>query len=262
MQVFATLLLVLSTWSSEAFVCHSVSGGDLGVAWCHRGSLQGFLGRLAHLLVRQTLPRPVTHLASKSDDDVAPATAFSKGTLVEFHEKNREHIGKIVDVEHKSNGGARYNVQEYPSGTQFSIADKEVNFSVPAPTNPNHVDKLLAKLDQAHSLEENELREVLEMSPELLELAWEETLDEEDSLTPQHLIELVHSHSADAIEKYEAWRLLKSEIGHIFFKELKENGRVVAFKAKPRKSVDASKTSFCASHEDDDDGLCDAPPSP
>jgi hypothetical protein len=99
------------------------------------------------------------------------------------------------------------------------------------------------------------LRAKLDISTELLELAWEESEETEDHLlTAPQLIELVHSHVASAIEKYMAWKLLRSEIAHVFFKEIKDHGRVVAFKAKARDAVEASKEAFCRDHGDSD--LC------
>lgn len=174
---------------------------------------------------------------------------------MEFKEKNREHVGKIIDVERKSDGSARYEVEEFPSGKHFfSIAGKEVSFTIPAPTNDKQADKLLKQLEHAHAITEDQLSKELDLTPELLEMAWEEaaaTDSDDDQMTPNELVELVHSHKADHIEKYEAWRLLRSEIGHIFFKEIKEHGRVVAFKAKPRHSVEASKDMFRNNHMDD-----------
>jgi hypothetical protein len=83
--------------------------------------------------------------------------------------------------------------------------------------------------------------------------------EETGMMTSQSLIELIHSHSASPIENYMAWRLLKAEVGHVFFKELKENGRVTSFKPKPAKSVEAAKANFCANHEEERD-FCFAPP--
>lgn len=179
---------------------------------------------------------------------------FPPGTIVEFSEKNREHVGTIIEIQSKkSNGIARYEVVEFPSGKHFSIADKEVTFTIPAPTNVKQADKLLVQLEHAHAISEDELSKELDLTPELLEMAWEETAatdgGHEEILTPNELVELVHSHKANHIEKYEAWRLLRSEIGHIFFKEIKENGRVVAFKAKPKNSVEASKDTFRNNHK-------------
>lgn len=161
-----------------------------------------------------------------------------------------------MEVAHKSNGSARYGIEEYPSLKHYSIADKEVTYSIPAPTNDRQAEKLLEQLEHALAVSEIDLRQEIDISPELLEMAWEESLtDEAQDMTPHSLVELVHSHTASPIENYMAWRLFKSEMGHVFFKELKENGRVTSFKPKPAKSVEAAKTMFC-SHHDDEDEFC------
>ena len=92
----------------------------------------------------------------------------------------------------------------------------------------------------------------LDVSPDLIQMAWEEAVeDETHNLTPAEFVELVHAHSPSAMEKYLAWKLLQSEMSHVFFKEIKDKGRVVSFKAKPKKSVDAAKDVFCREHVDD-----------
>merc|ERR1712048_1438353 len=96
-----------------------------------------------------------------------------------------------------------------------------------------------------------ELQSQLDITPELLELAWEEASESTDTdgvVTPETLIELVHSHRASAMEKYKAWRLLQSDISHVFFKELKDHGRIAWFKVKARKVVESAKRAFCAKH--------------
>ena len=55
------------------------------------------------------------------------------------------------------------------------------------------------------------------------------------------------------MEKYYAWKLLQSDMAHIFFKEIKSNGRVVSFKAKTRKAVEAAKEMFCRTHQDENE---------
>lgn len=91
-------------------------------------------------------------------------------------------------------------------------------------------------------------------------MAWEEFVDDEEKgdISPKSLVELVHSHSASAIENYMAWRLLKAEVGHVFFKEIKEHGRVTSFKPKPAKYVEVAKANFCANHSDEE-GFCHVP---
>jgi hypothetical protein len=131
------------------------------------------------------------------------------------------------------------------------------------PSNsPDAAKKLFNEFCKAQQETEEQLQKDLEISPELLELAWEEALeraveDDESSshvLSPSDLIELVHSHDASKIEKYKAWKFLQSELAHVFFKDIKDHGRVSTFKAKARKAVEAAKQSFCNSHSDSD--LC------
>jgi hypothetical protein len=126
----------------------------------------------------------------KVGDDVShKSAAFDIGTLVEFEEKSREHIGKITKADHKGSGGGStcYHVVD-SNGKMFEIPDK--------------------------------------------------------------------AHSASTIEKYMAWKILRTDaVAHVFFREVKDHGRVVSFKAKARKAVDSARQAFCLDHHDDSD-LC------
>lgn len=186
-------------------------------------------------------------LKAKTSDDseVTKTQAFSVGTLVEFSEKNRVHVGKITSVEHKANGGARYSVAD-DNGKIFHISDKSVNFGLPAPNTPGAAERLFRDFTEAHLISELELREKLDVTPDLIEMVWEECAEDSTDMTPKRFIELLHAHSASAIETYMAWRLLKADIAHVFFKDMKQHGRVVAFKAKARKAVDAARQAFCS----------------
>mmetsp|Transcript_16132 Transcript_16132/g.28172 ORF Transcript_16132/g.28172 Transcript_16132/m.28172 type:complete len:247 (+) Transcript_16132:13-753(+) len=194
-----------------------------------------------------------------ADEAVMSTNALPVGTFVEFEEKKRVHVGKISQQEHKSNGGARYVVVD-DEGHQFNIADKAVHFSMNPPNSPNAADKLFGEFCEAQKATEEDIQKELEISPELLELAWEEALESAEmdgataTLTPSNLVELVHSHAASQIEKYKAWKFLQSSLAHVFFKEIKDHGRIASFKAKARKAVDAAKQAFCNDHEDSD--LC------
>jgi len=195
---------------------------------------------------------------SSSDAPPPQQPALSKGTIVEFEEKNREHVGVIADVQHKANGSVRYDVVEGfgPDGHKYSIADKAVHFAVPAPNSDKQAEQLLHQLEQAHEEAESELAKDLDVTPELLGMVWEEAVEDEemDQLKPAQLVEMVHSQKATPVQKYKAWRLLKSDVGHIFFKDVKEKGRVTGFKAKPASSVEASREAYCNTHPDD--ALC------
>mmetsp|Transcript_9732 Transcript_9732/g.23822 ORF Transcript_9732/g.23822 Transcript_9732/m.23822 type:complete len:237 (+) Transcript_9732:156-866(+) len=189
------------------------------------------------------------------DSDVVQQQAFATGSFVEFVEKKRSHIGKIDSVEHKSSGGARYSVID-SEGKKFSIPDKDVRYSMPCPNSPGQATKLYDEFIAAQDTSLPSIQKAIDITPDLLEMAWEEAAEgegEEHNLTPASFIELVHAHAATAMEKYMAWKLLQSDVSHIFFKEIKSHGRVVSFKAKTRKHVDAAKEMFCRTHQDDND---------
>ena len=203
---------------------------------------------------------PSALCASKSDgDEVVQQKALSVGTLVEFEEKKRTHVGKITASEHKSNGGARYSVEDH-DGNKFDIPDKAVHYAMSI--TPDNERKVASLFDEfAVALEEDpaDLRNDLDISPELLQMAWEEAIEDEESsneITAKSLVELIHAHTASALEAYKAWRLLRTDAAHVFFKEIKSNGRVISFKAKTAKAVENAKRAFCTKAENADEELC------
>lgn len=210
-------------------------------------------------MLLQPIPTITTALQAKEDGEVQLAHALSVGTLVEFQEKSRIHVGTIKEAQHKGSGGARYKVEAYDTGKSFDIADKAVTFSTHAPNTPAKAEKLLTELASVQESSEDQLFQDLDVNPELLEMAWEEAASEEASaheLTPKSFIQLIHSHAASAVEEYMAWKLLRGDIAHVFFKDMKQNGRVLSFKAKARKAVENAKDAFCASHDDEDVEFC------
>jgi len=124
---------------------------------------------------------------------------------------------------------------------------------VACPNAPGQATKLYDEFCAAQETPLASIQEAIDVSPDLLEMAWEEAADEEANLTPASFIELLHAHKASAMEKYMAWKLLQSEQAHIFFKEIKDHGRVVSFKAKTRKAVDNAKDVFCRTHQDNNE---------
>lgn len=195
-------------------------------------------------------------LGASKDDSPPQQNAIAVGTFVEFQEKKRTHIGKIDTVEHKASGGARYNVID-SEGKAYDIADKAVLYAMPSPNTPGQAQKLFGEFCRAQDAPVDTLQQELDITPELLQMAYEEAAEDEDHkhlITSASLIELIHGHAASAMEKYLAWKLLKTDMAHVFFKEIKDHGRVVAFKAKTRKAVQAAKEAFCNSHADSD--LC------
>jgi len=196
-----------------------------------------------------------SHDETATDKKQNHQAAFGMGTFVEFQEKKRTHVGKILHIEFKANGGARYAVED-SEGKKYGIADKQVTYAIPCPTSPGKASKLYQDFCRAQDAPFDSLNAQLEMTPELLQMVWEEKSVEDEAVkdhgavTPAGLIELVQGHAASSIEKYLAWKLLRTDLGHLFFKEIKESGRVVAFKAKTIKTVDAAKRAFCQSHTD------------
>jgi len=217
-------------------------------------AVSGFVARPGQPVFTST-----TSLQAKEEGEVKMANALAVGTLVEFQEKSRVHVGTITEAQHKSSGGARYKIEVHDTGKSFNIADKAVTFSTPAPNTPAKAEKLLTALASIQVDSENQLCQKLEVSPELLEMAWEEAAAEEadtHELTAKSFIELVLNHAASATEEYMAWRLLRGDISHVFFKDIKHHGRILSFKAKARKAVENAKDTFCASHLDEDVDFC------
>lgn len=202
------------------------------------------------------MPSATARLDSKKgdSDDVVQQQAFAAGSFVEFTEKKRTHVGKIDSVEHKSSGGARYQVID-SEGKKFNIPDKQVLYSMPCPNSPGQATKLYDEFCQAQDSPVKSIQDAIDVSPDLLEMAWEEAAMEEEShqLTPASFIELVHAHAGSAMEKYLAWKYLQTDASHVFFREIKSHGRVVGFKAKTRKAVDAAKDVFCRTHQEENE---------
>jgi len=194
---------------------------------------------------------------SKISSEVVQQKSFTSGTIVEFIEKKRLHAGKIIKVLHKSNGAARYDVVDH-DGHKFNIADKAVSYSMPISANEErNIKQIFDEFAAALEEPETKLRSDLDISAELLEMAWEEKIEDElHELTPDYLVDLIHSHTASKLESYKAWRLLRTDMAHVFFKELKDHGRVVAFKAKAQKTVEAAKETFCKNPDNAMDDFC------
>jgi hypothetical protein len=193
------------------------------------------------------------------DDGMHHHHSFATGSFVEFVEKKRTHIGKIDMVEHKSSG-CSYQVID-SDGKKFHIPDKDILYSIPCPNTPDQATKLYDEFCLAHdTLSLQAIQDSINVSPDLLVMAWEEVAGDNSNsveqggssdhlLTPASFIELVHAHTATTLEKYMAWKFLQSETSHVFFKEIREHGRVVSFKAKTRKAVEAAKDVFCRAHQ-------------
>lgn len=157
-----------------------------------------------------------------------PFSAFASGSFVEFREKARTHVGKIESVEYKASGGARYTIID-STNHKYNVPDKDVRYAMPCPNSVGAAAKLYDDLCRAQESPLESIHEELDVSPDLIQMAWEEAVEDETSnLTPAEFVELVHAHTPSAMEKYLAWKLLQSEMAHVFFKEIKDKGRVVS----------------------------------
>lgn len=193
--------------------------------------------------------------SNDAKEQVVQKQAISKGSICEFEEKKRVHVGRVTTSEHKSNGDVRYTVED-PEGNSFSVSAKQIHFAVPS---EGKSEKVLKEFDVALKQSNAELQKVLDIDPEVLELSWESAVEDDANhvVTAKSFIDLVHSRApSSGLETYRAWRLLCSDIAHIFFKALKEDGRVVSFKAKAASAVEAAKMTFCNKEENDKEEFC------
>ena len=176
---------------------------------------------------------------------------LSEGTICEFSEKGgKTFVGVIKSSESKSKGGARYELAD-ETGALHSIAEKQLTF-VGKVVEPKNIAKTLGEFaDTLHANSKN-LCNQLGIDAELFMLAWETAAEEEEGdLYVDGFFQHMLSRKTNSLEeRYKAWRLLTSDVGHLFFKELKTNGRVDHWKAKTVKAVDAAKQQFCASHDE------------
>jgi len=198
---------------------------------------------------RRSLVPSVAGKKDKSEDGetVQQKQQVAMGSICEFDDsKGHEFIGKITNCEHKANGNNRYDLETL-EGKLFNVAEKQLHFIAPPPANPKEHTRLFKEIDASHMASVADLTKSLDLDPEVLELAWEESSSElEGMLATDTFVELVHSRKPiDSVEAYRAWRFLMTDLGTVFFKSIKENGRVMAFKAKTEAAVEAAKTMFC-----------------
>ena len=94
----------------------------------------------------------------------------------------------------------------------------------------------------------------LGVDPESLAMAWELAAEEEgDSFSTKFLLSLVDDTFFKAqTDAYRAFRLLSSDLGKVFFKNLGPN----TWKAKAAKAVEASKQNWCRELKEDEAEWC------
>jgi hypothetical protein len=210
----------------------------------------GFTAPLYHMpYTTQTTVRRVTMKAEVPDDDDKPQVHLeSIGSVVEFDDgkHDRSLLGIVTSAEAKAKGGARYSVIDANSVTH-SVPGKGIHCSFSADkkmkdgVDPN---VLLEPFEKIQALPSTNLG----VEPDILELAWEMLKDEDKSSWSAKTIlrSIDDSMCRSPVEQYRAFRLLTSDLGHIFFKSLSDN----MFKPKNDKAVKASKENWCRSHDE------------
>ena len=88
----------------------------------------------------------------------------------------------------------------------------------------------------------------LGVDPEDLAMAWELCVEtEQATVSPKTIVSLIDEKLyQSSVDTYKAFRLLTSDLGRIFFKTVNDH----EYKAKPPKSVQASKEGWCRDHID------------
>jgi len=160
------------------------------------------------------------------------------------------HSAQVKGVEYKAKGGARLQVMD-ASGAMHAVAEKSIHVNLGV-----HKGKLvepsaiLADFQAVMALEPT----ALGVDPESLAMAWELAAEEEgDSFSTKFLLSLVDDTFFKAqTDAYRAFRLLSSDLGKVFFKNLGPN----TWKAKAAKAVEASKQNWCRELKEDEAEWC------
>ena len=168
------------------------------------------------------------------------------GSICEFHDPKhgagavKPVLGIVQSLEFKSKGGARIILADAAGGTH-TVAEKALHIILPPAKGK---DKEPAEILQDYlKVMEVEDATNLGVDPELLELAWTECAESEKaSFSPKSIISMIDASMCKTpVDLYKAFRLVSSDLGKVFFKELGGN----KFKAKAMKSVKASKDNWC-----------------
>jgi hypothetical protein len=188
--------------------------------------------------------------AADSDDADKPQVHLEAlGSIVEFDDgkHDRSMLGVVSSAEAKAKGGARYTVLDANS-VPHSIAGKQIHcsFSPDAKAKKADPEVVLKPFETVHDLEPT----ALGVAPEDLELAWEFLAEEDnDSWSARSILQNIDDKLCRTpVEQYKAFRLLTSDLGHVFFKSLSGG----FYKLKNAKSVRASKDQWCRAHEEAD----------
>ena len=185
----------------------------------------------------------VTMFDSDVESDVPQVQLETVGSIVDFGDQ----LGIITEAEAKAKGGARYSVV-----TADEVVHSVKGNAIKCTFSPDKsmkswkevgAEAVLAPFEQVHSL----APEKMGIEPEDLELAWEFLSEEESNeFSARSIVKAIDEKLCkSSVDAYRAFRLLSSDLGHVFFKSLSG----AKFKLKAAKAVQASKDAYCRQHD-------------
>jgi len=179
----------------------------------------------------------------------------SLGTVFEFDDGKhvRPILGVVTEAINKGGKkGASYVVKDVLGGSH-TLTPKTIHVAYPPSRTLKSSATIEEQLDeyvQIASLKPSELGVEVEM----LELAWEMLSEETTLSATQIMAELDPELCESSAGSYKAYRLLTSDLGQIFFKQLHATDYSHReYKPKAPASVSASKQSWCQAVADGDD---------
>jgi len=210
--------------------------------------MMGFSPSSLALAASSTTSRGAVRMKKvEQDEDRNDLPNIAAGSICEFHDPKHGAgnappvLGVVESVEFKTKGGARIILKD-ESGTTHTVAEKMLHIVLPPhkgkETEPKEILKDFAAVMSTPVTEF--------VDPELVELAWTECLENEGTAayTPKKILSLIDDALVKTpLQMYQAFRVVSSDFGKIFFKALGDN----KYKPKAAKAVSASKENYCRS---------------
>ncbi|XP_028124645.1 ribonuclease II, chloroplastic/mitochondrial-like isoform X1 [Camellia sinensis] len=153
-------------------------------------------------------------------EDKLEKRALQKGFLLEF-KKDSERV--LLAVAQKPDGKKNWMVSDQ-NGVTTSIKPQQITFIVPGVKNFNHMDIS----DFIQKAQNN-------LDPSLLEFAWVELLEKNQSVTVEELAEMIFG-SVEPLESYCAHLLLSKD--EIYFAVLETKGYISVYGPRPAMQVE------------------------
>jgi len=193
--------------------------------------------------------------------DARKVQQFSTGSICEFEDgKQRPQLGVIlsVDVQAKK-GGAVYQVVD-AKDQKHAVLSKSLHVVYPADPKTKPGTPPAEVLDKFLTVACFTPLQ-LGVDLEIVELGWEVCAADEAAELSQAAImnEIDPSYLEGSVQRYKAFRLLTSDIGKIFFKQLHAGGAhhdasAISFRVKSAASVATAKEAWCEAVEAGDAG--------